>query len=349
MTSKPVVLQNHPALHPVLEELLAPHVDLVTAGDYSADSLVRDGAGAVAIIARGPGTIPREVLDELSDVQVIVAYGSGTDTVDLGMADERGVAVVNNAGIAPRPVSEFVIASTLNLLKRIGESDAALRHGLDWSQRTALLRGREAGGRTIGLLGFGHIGQDVARKARLGLDMRVVAYDPWQSDEVFDEHGVERLPLQKVLEHSDVVSIHVPLTENTRGLIDASALKLMRDDAVLINSSRGGVVDEAALYEALRTGIIAGAALDVFEDEPARHDNPLFQLPNVLVTPHIAGITEEAVERLSRATADNVLTTLRGETPKTLVPPTSWPPARAVTAGWPLDGRITGTDDTFSR
>lgn len=335
---RPRVLLNHPPLSHSFFELVSAHVEPVVAASPDPSSLLRDGAGAVALVVRSPGVVEREVLEHLADVRCIVTHGSGTDTVNLAHATELGIAVVNNAGVAPVPVAEYVIAATLHLLKRFGEGQEWVRGGKSWSLRTSALVGREAGGRVMGIVGFGQIGREVARRARLGLNMRVVAYDPILDDEVFEAHKVERVPLERLLSVADVVSVHVPLRVETRGLIDSAALQRMRPDAVLINTSRGGVVDEAALIEALDSGAIMGAALDVFDAEPPDPKaNRLFRLPRLLLTPHVAGITEESSERLSSATAQNLLQALRGDRPSTLVNvEVGWPPSRAARLGFPL-------------
>lgn len=334
--SRPRVLLNHPPLHPVLGELLEPYVDLVVAADPGPAALLAAGREAVAVVARGPGRLSGELLSQLDTVRGVVAYGSGTDAVDLEEATSLGVAVLSNAGIAPGPVAEYVIGSILALLKKLPVADNYVRGFGPWAQRVEVLRGREAGGRTLGLIGFGHIGRDVARRARLGLDMTVIASDPAQPAAMFEEHRVEPVGLDELLLRSDVVSVHIPLLPSTRGLLGTTAFAQMRPGAVLINAARGGIVDEDALCAALQSGHLSGAAVDVFDDEPMQPDNPLLGAPNVLLSPHVAGITEEAVERLSRATAANVLGLLRGDRLHALANPECWPADRGARLGWPL-------------
>ena len=337
---RPIVLQNHGSVHPIVDDLLAPHVRLVTASASTAEALISEGTGAVAVIGRGPGKVCARVLEELADIRFAVAPGSGTDAIDVEAATGLGIAVVNNAGVAPQPVAEYVVGASVVLLKKLREADAALRAGVVWGERERGLRGREVSGRTMGLIGFGQIGREVARRARLGLGMQVLAHDPAVPGEVFAEHEVEPLPLPELLTRADVVSVHVPLLPGTRGLLGAEQLRLMRPGAVLVNTSRGGVVDEAALIECLRGGHLGGAALDVFDPEPPAPDNPLFGMDNVLVTPHLAGITEEAMERLGRACAANLLGLLRGVRPTRLVNDVTWPPPRAALLGWPLSPEV---------
>jgi D-3-phosphoglycerate dehydrogenase / 2-oxoglutarate reductase len=193
-------------------------------------------------------------------------------------------------------------------------------------------------------VGVGAICVDVARRAPAAFDMTVLAYDPGVRDPRFAEIGAERVDrIEALFERADVISLHLPLLPETRGLIDAAVLAHCRPGAVLVNASRGGVVDEAALVDVLRSGRLSGAATDVFDAEPPRADNPLFQMPNVVVTPHIAGLTVDATIKLSTAVAENVLAALRGERPPHIVNPEAWPPRRldASVQGWPLAGPAT--------
>lgn len=333
---RPVVVQCYPMMHPAGEDLLRQHVELRTLSSTDRATVIREGAGASAIIGRGPARIGAEVLDALPDLLVACATGSGADWIDIAACRERGIPVFHNPGIAPTPVSEYVLASMVALYKRLPEAQAHLRAGGDWEPRDRF-RGRELGGRVLGLVGLGAIGADVARRAQAGLDMTVIAYDPTVAPERFSALGVDHVAhLDEVFARADVVSIHVPLLPETRGLVGAAELARMPAHAVLVNASRGGVVDEAALIAALRQGRLAGAAVDVFDPEPPRPDNPLLHMPNVMATPHTAGITEESLAKLCTAVARNVIGALRGERPAHIVNPQAWPPARLRSAEWPL-------------
>ncbi|MTD12539.1 hypothetical protein GIS00_01090 [Nakamurella sp. YIM 132087] len=334
--SRPLVLQNYPSLHPVLDELLSDEFELTTSPSPDAESLITVGTGAVAIIARGPATLPRGVLERLDTVRFVVAPGSGTDNIDLDAATELGIAVVNNAGVAPQPVAEYVIGAIVAGLKRFREADLALRAGAGWDQRDWSLRGREAAHRTLGIIGYGHIGRDVARRARAGLDMNVVISDPVAAPADIERAGMTVVTLAELLERSDVITVHVPATPKTRHLIGRAEIAVMRPDALLINTSRGEVVHQAALTDALRAGRLGGAVLDVLDPEPADLSDPILDLPNVLATPHLAGMTDEGMDRLCRATAAKVLALSRGERPDRTVNDIEWPPGRAVALGWPL-------------
>jgi phosphoglycerate dehydrogenase-like enzyme len=324
-------------MHPAGEERLRDHVELRALSSTEAGTVISEAEGAVAIIGRGPARIGADVLDGLPTLLVACATGSGADWIDLAACGDRGIPVAHNPGVAPTPVSEYVMAAMVALYKRLPEAGAHLRAGGDWEPRDRF-RGREVSGKVLGLVGLGAIGADVARRARAAFDMTVIAYDPAASDERFHSSQVTRASsIAELFGTADIISVHVPLLPETRGLVGAAELARCKPDAVLVNASRGGVVDEAALVEALRSGSLAAAAVDVFDPEPPRPHNPLFDMPNVMVTPHIAGITVESLMKLCSAVADNVIGALRGERPPHLVNPDSWPPARLdSTNGWPL-------------
>ena len=270
-----------------------------------------------------------EIFDALPELAVVSASGSGADCFDIAAATERGIPVLHYPGVAPIPVAEYVMAAILILGKRLREADDYLRTGGGWEPKDRFL-GLEAAGRTLGIIGFGAIGRDVARRAVLGLGMRVLAHDPGKPAEIFRSHQAECASLDDLLRSSDFVSLHVPFRAANRHLLGAPELHLMKRSAFLINTARGPVVDEAALIAALSTGEISGAAVDVFDPEPPATDNPLFALPNTLVTPHIAGLTTSGMARLSAEIAARVLGALRGEKPDHLVNPEVWPPRRPL-------------------
>jgi len=326
MGQLPRILQALPMLDPVGDELMEGRANLVTASALDAATLVREGQDAVAIIARTPAKIGAEVFDALPSVRVVSATGSGADCFDVVAASERGIPVLHNPGVAPVPVAEHVIAATLVLLKRIHEYDRRLRAGL-WRPPSDYY-GEQAAGHTLGLVGFGNIGRAVAVRAA-GLSMRVIAHDGYVDDGEFAAFGVTRTAtLDELLAESDVVSLHVPLSPATRHLISAPQLAAMRPRALLINTSRGPVVDEDALVEALRAGVIGGAAVDVYASEPPPPDHPLFTFENVLATPHTAGVTVEAMRDLTAATVNNLLGAVDGARPPHLVDSSVWPPRR---------------------
>ena len=248
-----------------------------------------------------------ELLAALVRARVIGRLGVGLDNIDVAGCEARGIRVLPATGANALSVAEYVIACALMLLRGAYASSAQVAAGA-WP-RAALGNGREAGGKTLGLIGYGSIGQLTASLAR-GIGLRPVVHDPLlaRSDPALAH--VESLSLDDLLARADVVSLHVPLIDATRHLIDARRLAQMKPGAVLINSARGGIVDEAALADALRGGRLGGAALDVYEHEPLPAGSPLSDCPNLLLTPHVAGVTRESNERVSQMIALRVLEAL---------------------------------------
>jgi D-3-phosphoglycerate dehydrogenase len=246
--------------------------------------------GYDALIVRSRTKVTREVLEAATRLKVVGRAGVGVDNVDVDAATRRGVAVLNSPGGNVISAAEHTFALMLALVRHIPRADASLRRG-EWERKR--FQGIELHGKTLGLVGAGRIGSEVAKRAR-AFAMRVVAYDPYLSPERPDWLGFELVTLPDLLGQADVVSIHVPLTDETRGLIGEAELALMKSTAYLVNAARGGVVDETALAAALRSGRLAGAALDVFEEEPVAPNNPLLALDNVVVVPHLGAATREA-------------------------------------------------------
>ncbi|MDR7569725.1 MAG: phosphoglycerate dehydrogenase [Armatimonadota bacterium] len=246
--------------------------------------------------------------------RVIARVGVGVDTIDLRAATDLGVVVTNTPGLNAEAVAELVFGVMIVLARRILEVDRWVREG-----RWIRPFGVELSGKCLGVVGFGHIGQAVARRG-VGFGMRVVAFDPWVDPEVARGLGATLVPFLEVIESADFLTLHVPLLPETRHLVGVEELRRMKPTAYLINASRGGVVDEAALARALREGWIAGAACDVFEEEPPLH-SPLLEAPNVVLTSHIGGHTWEAAARAARLAAEQVLRVLRGERPPHVVNP----------------------------
>ena len=327
--SRPRVVQLFPMLHRSGEEQLSEVVDLVTIGSADPAAVIAGAGRAVALIARSPSRVGAEIFDALPQLALVSGTGSGADCFDVAAASERGIPVLHYPGVAPVPVAEYVIAAILVLAKRLREADAFLRSGGNWEPKDRFA-GTQVAGRTLGIVGFGSIGREVARRARYGLDMRVITYDPRKTAPELASHQVTGVGLDDLLATADFVSLHVPLRPATRGLFGAPQFALMKPTAFLINTARGGVVDQAALIDALRDGQIAGAAVDVFDPEPPGPDNPLFTLPGTLVTPHVAGLAEQAMMDLSQAIARQVARALRGERPVHLLNPCAWPPRRPL-------------------
>ena len=268
-----------------------------------------EAASADAIIVRNRTQVRGDLLEALVRCRVVGRLGVGLDNIDVPGCEARGMRVIPATGANAQSVAEYVIAAALLLLRGAYQSTAAVAAGA-WP-RTALGNGREIGGRTLGLVGFGSIGQLTARLAR-GVGMSVVAHDALMdaADPAFREGGVRAVSLDELVATADVVSLHVPLLDSTRHLFDAQRLAAMRKGAVLVNSARGAVVDEAALATALRSGHLGGAALDVFEREPLPAGSVLVDCPNLLLTPHIAGVSVESNDRVSSLIAHQVIEAL---------------------------------------
>lgn len=242
-------------------------------------------------------------------LRIIARHGAGYDTVDLAAAREHGVAVTVTADANAVSVAEHAFALVLSVVRRVAASDAAVRQGR-WDQARRAATGLELSGKALGLVGFGRIGRRVARMAA-AFDMTVLAADPAVDERTARDLGVRLVELPELLAASDVVSLHAPLLPATRGLIDARALATVRRGAVLVNTSRGGLVDEAALVDALDRGILSGAGLDVFQEEPLAAGSPLLRA-DVTLTPHCGGQTVEAMRRVGLQAADSVVTCARG-------------------------------------
>lgn len=260
---------------------------------------------ATALIVRNRTRVDAELLAAAPRLRVAGRLGVGLDNIDVPACQARGIEVIPAIGANALAVAEYVVGTVMVLLRGAYLSSAEVADG-KWP-RTRLSEGRETAGRTLGLVGFGGIGRLTAKLAQ-ALGMRVVAYDPLLPADApaWTESGVERRELDDLLGEADAVSLHVPLTAQTRGLIDAARIGCMKAEAVLINTARGGIVDEPALAEALRTGRLAGAAMDVFEHEPLPAGSPLAGAPNLILTPHIGGVTRESNTRVSTMIAAKV-------------------------------------------
>lgn len=261
-----------------------------------------------------------EVIEALPNLKVIANVAVGYDNVDIEAATRRKILVTNTPDVLTETTADFAFSLLTAAARRISEADRFLRAG-KWRQwGIDLLCGQDIYGKTLGIVGLGRIGQAVARRAR-GFAMKIVYHDAVQArDEVEAELEARFVPLEALLEESDFVSVHVPLLTETRKLINASRLALMKKTAVLVNTSRGPVIDEAALAEALKAGEIAAAGLDVFEREPEVHPD-LLDLDNVILTPHIASASVETRKKMCMMAVENALAALDGKRPPNLVNP----------------------------
>ncbi len=269
--------------------------------------------GAQALIVRNRTQVDAALLAGAPSLRVVGRLGVGLDNIDVDACRERGIRVIPAAGANARSVAEYVVTTAALLLRGAYGSSAQVAAG-QWP-RARLSEGREALGKTLGLVGFGDIGRQAAALAQ-AFGMQVAAFDPMLAadDPVWARTGVRSVALDTLLAQADAVSLHVPLVPATRHLLDAQRIAGMKRGAVLINTARGGVVDEAALAQALRDGHLGGAALDVFEHEPLSAGSVLADVPNLILTPHIGGVTQEANARVSMMIAQQVRQTLEDMT-----------------------------------
>jgi (S)-sulfolactate dehydrogenase len=272
--------------------------------------LLDEAAGCDALVVRNRTQVRGELLAALTRCRVVGRLGVGLDNIDVPACQARGIAVIPATGANALSVAEYVVATAMLLLRGGYQSSAAVAAG-QWP-RNALSNGRETAGKQLGLIGFGSIGQLTAKLAR-ALGMAVQAHDAMMDvvHPAFAALGVRACGLDELVATSDVVSLHVPLVDATRGLFDASRIDAMKPGAVLVNTSRGGIIDEAALAAALKSRRLGGAAIDVFGAEPLPASPHFQDCPNLLLTPHIAGVSAESNQRVSDLIADKLLEALR--------------------------------------
>ncbi len=319
---KPLVVVGG-AIHPAALELLESEARVIVAEDLTEDGIIRLAQEAEAILFRVKPPATWRLLSSCPKLKCVGRHGVGLDSVDLEAATRLGIPVVHAPGSNTDSVAEHAMLLMLAAVKKLVPIDRKTRDG-EWSG--AHVRGiTELKGATLGIVGVGNIGRRVAHIAR-GFGMRPLGYDPYVPPEELERREVEPVrELAQLLARADVVTFHTPLTPETRHLINGSTIGQMKDGAILINTSRGGVQDERALFEALTRGKLAAAGLDVWEEEPISRDNPLLNLPNVVCTPHVAGLSETATRNIATQVAEEILRVLRGEKPKVLGNPDLWP------------------------
>ena len=263
--------------------------------------------------------IDGEVYDAVPSAEIFANYAVGYNNIDVEEAKKRGITITNTPGILTNTVAEHTFALILSITARIAEGDRFARSGKYDGWAPLLFLGTDLKGKTLGILGAGRIGSRVAYHGKNGFDMNVIYYDIKQNEKLESEVDAQfRATVEEVLKEADVVCVHVPLLDSTRHLINEERLGMMKKSAYLINSSRGPVIDENALVEALKAGTIKGAALDVFEDEP-KFASGLSDLDNIVITPHIASATEETRGKMSEIAAENIISFFEGKTPPNIV------------------------------
>ncbi len=255
-----------------------------------------------ALVIRSGTKVTSAVIERADNLKVVARAGIGLDNVDIEAASKRGIIVMNTPEGNVITTAEHTIAMMLALSRNIPRADSSMKAG-KWEKK--LFRGREVFNKTLGIIGIGRIGRVVAERAK-GLKMHVIAYDPYISTEVIDQMGIEGVSFDDLLARADYITVHTPYTQETRYILNAEAFARMKKGVYVLNCARGGIVDEASLLEAIQKGIVAGAALDVFESEPP-HNNPLVALEQVVTTPHLGASTDEAQENVALAVADQVI------------------------------------------
>jgi D-3-phosphoglycerate dehydrogenase len=315
--TKPVVLLYEP-IHSKAIELLEQHAVVRMASSLEEDALLQIVQDVEGIIIRANGKVTRRLMQAAPRLKVVARHGTGVEAIDRKAAAELGIAVVNTPEANVESVAEQCVAMMINLAKRIVQADKVFRGG-DWGARYRLT-GVELFGKTLGVIGIGRIGYRVAEICYLGFNMPVLYYDVIPNSRAEASLGAVRVELDELLSRSDFVSVHLPLVPATKHLIGTDALRKMKLGAYLINSSRGPVVDQDALILALQQGWIGGAGLDVFDPEPLPADSALLKLDNVVVTPHMAAHTDEALLRMAMVVED-VIAVIEGRPPRNPVLP----------------------------
>lgn len=313
--------ENTPAMHRRPRILIADPVApegiqlLRTVGEVEvktgqpADTLVAAIGDYDALVVRSETRVTRPILEAASKLVVVGRAGVGVDNIDLEAATERGVIVVNAPQGNTVAAAEHTVALLMALARHIPQADASMRKG-EWRRKDFL--GTEIRGKVLGIVGLGKIGSEVARRA-VGMEMQVVAYDPFVPQERARSLGVESVDFEQLLMISDFISVHPPLTASTTGMIGAEQIGRMKEGVRLINVARGGIIDEAALAEAVKGGKVAGAAIDVFTAEPVAGDNRLLGDPRIIITPHLGASTAEAQERVAIDVAEQIVEILAGK------------------------------------
>lgn len=288
----------------------------VDVAELDSKALLEQIAAYDALIVRGRTKVTKDVLAKAALLKVVGRAGVGVDNVDIGEATARKVVVVNAPTASTVSVAELAIGHMISWCRFLPQADKSIKEG-KWEKKS--FEGHEIYGKTLGLIGSGRIGAEVAKRAQ-AFGMKVIAFDPYLPPEVARKIDVALVDKETVLRESDFISVHAALTPETKGMIGAADLAMMKKTAVLVNCARGEIVQEAALADALRNGVIAGAALDVFEKEPPA-GSPLLGAPHVVFTPHLGASTHEAQARAGAIIADQVLKALEGRKPDFLVNP----------------------------
>jgi D-3-phosphoglycerate dehydrogenase len=309
---KPFRVLLYEDMHLAGKQHLAQEAEIVFASSLEEEDLIGQVKDVDALIIRANGAVTARLMDAAPKLKVIGRHGVGVDAIDLNAARERGIIVCNTPAANVESVAEQAVGLMLAVSKQIARADKAIRAGR-WQVRYEYI-GQELWGRSLGLIGMGRIGGRVAEICHLAFRMPVLYYDLVSYPQAESTLGAIKLVMDDVLPQADYVSVHVPLLPATQGLIDRKQFGLMKKGAIFINTARGPIVDEAALVEALSSGHLAGAGLDVYAVEPIAADNPLLCLENVVLAPHMAAHTDDALRAMSLV-AEDVLRVLKGQEP----------------------------------
>ncbi|MDD5247070.1 MAG: phosphoglycerate dehydrogenase [Candidatus Omnitrophica bacterium] len=291
----------------ILKEVKDFHTDVIS--DLTPEKLKEIIGGYDALIVRSATKVTKEIIAAASALKVIGRAGVGLDNVDLAAATQKGVIVMNTPGGNTISTAEHTVSMILSLSRNIPQANASMKKG-EWKRSKFM--GVEVYNKILGIVGFGRIGSEVAKRC-LAAGMKILAYDPFLSKEVAEGLGVEVVELKDLFSRSDYITVHTPLTDETRHLISTKEISLMKKGVRLINCARGGIIDESALIEAVKSGKVAGAAFDVFEKEPLSADSELLKLENVILTPHLGASTEEAQVNVAVEVAEIVRDALLGK------------------------------------
>ena len=308
---------NHAVVVEETEELAKVNAELVGVDCATEDEIIEAAKDADAIITMG-AQITRRVMEALPECKVIVRYGIGFDTIDVGAATDNGILVVNIPDFCLEEVSNHALTLLLACAKKLALLNEGVKQGR-WGESMRAMRPMGSiYGKTLGLVGCGNIGRVTARKAQC-FGLRVLGYDPYVDKSLASEYGITLVSLPELLKESDFVSVHTPLNKETWHLIGENEFRQMKPGAYFINTARGSVVDETALIKALEEKWIAGAGLDVFEKEPVSPDSPLLKMDNVVVTPHTASYSDDSFKRLRTSVGQEAARVLSGRWPKSVV------------------------------
>ena len=302
----------HPGCDQILEE---QGIEVVRETGKSEEELASIVGAFDGMVVRSAVKVKRMLIEKMERMRVIGRAGAGVDNIDVPAATERGILVMNTPGGNTISAAEHTVGMILSVCRNIPQANDSLR-GSKWDRKAFV--GTELFGKTVGVIGVGRIGREVAKRLS-GFDVRLLGYDPMLTDEQIIELGIVPSGLSELLAGSDIMTLHLPLNDETRGLIGASEFATMKREAFLINCARGGVVDESSLLGALESGTISGAAFDVFEQEPPNFPNRLISHPRFIATPHIAASTGDAQIRVSHAIARQIAAFLKGERPTGVV------------------------------